>query len=92
MMIAEDGQGAELTSTDGQWSPFGPVTRFTGDPTQTNQEEPKAPVSDVDQIALFEQLTQLAETGFAVASPNLFLREGERKITLTLTTALIPFR
>lgn len=86
---SEDGQGAELTSADGQWKPFGPVTRYTGDATQAHPEEPKAPVSGDDEIALFEQLAQVAETGFAIASPNLFLREGERTISLTLTAALI---
>ncbi|MCB0615163.1 MAG: baseplate J/gp47 family protein, partial [Phaeodactylibacter sp.] len=88
---SEDGQGAELLSSDGQWKPFGPVTRFRGNETQVHPEIPVAPPSDAeaDTVALFDQVSEVAEVGFAIASPNLFLREGTRGITLKLTASLI---
>lgn len=87
---SEDGLGTELTNPDGQWHPFGPSTQFTGDVTQAHPEIPlPPPLSDTDASNLFEQVTQVAEVGFAIASPNLYLREGQRTIILTLTAALI---
>jgi len=88
---SEDGLGAELLSPDGQWKPFGPVTRFRSDENQAHPEIPVAPPADAeaDTIALYDQVSEVAEVGFAIASPNLFLREGERTITLELTAALL---
>lgn len=85
-----DGEGAELHTTDGQWKAFGPVTQFVGDPTQTHPEIPLSPpLEDEEASNLFKQVSQFAEVGFAIASPNLLLREGERSITFTLEVSLI---
>lgn len=66
---SEDGKGAELTNDDKSWRTFGGV-KF---PNLSNGSD-DALVAD----------RELSEIGIAIASPNLFLAEGERIITIYL--------
>lgn len=66
---SEDGKGEELTNEEKSWRTFGNINF-----PQINSGTPSATKADRD----------LAEVGFAFASPNLFLAEGERTITLYL--------
>ncbi len=66
---SEDGNGADLTNEDKSWRTFGGI-KFT----DISLDMAKAAVADRGQ----------AEIGFALASPNLFLAEGERIVTLFL--------
>ena len=66
---SEDGNGAELTSDDKSWRTFGGI-KFPN----LNSGNTDALVADRD----------LSEIGFAIASPNLFLAEGERIVTIYL--------
>lgn len=82
---SEDGQGEELFNENGQWKPFGPVTRFLDkDEILQKSEEGKA----VQE--LFDMVTIPSYIGFAIASPNLFLREGTRTVTLEFELKKIP--
>ncbi len=66
---SENGEGADLTSDDKSWRTFGGI-RFP-DLKSGNQD---ALVAD----------RKKAEIGLAIASPNLFLAEGERIVTIYL--------
>ncbi len=66
---SEDGKGEELTNEEKSWRTFGAIT-FPNIASGTDS----ATVADRDQ----------ADIGFAFASPNLFLAEGERIITIYL--------
>jgi uncharacterized protein YihD (DUF1040 family) len=70
---SEDGEGAELTSEDKSWRTFGGI-KFP----DINSGAEHATVADRKQ----------AEIGFAFASPNLFLAEGERIVTIYLNLKL----
>lgn len=81
-----DGQGAELEEEEPKWYAFG---------TQQIDEEfvfnpaPKSPYHQKNELELLEAAKIAnnmvpATIGFAIASPQLLLREGDRKITLTV--------
>lgn len=72
---SKDGKGAEITNEDQSWRTFGGV-QFPDINSGTNA----ATVADRD----------LAEIGFAIASPNLFLAEGERIVTIYLNFSSSP--
>lgn len=69
---SEDGNGAALESGDKSWRTFGGI-KFPG--------AGKA----IDKITGADR--QLAEVGFAFSTPNLFLAEGERIVTVYLNLA-----
>ena len=66
---SEDGEGAELTNEEKSWRTFGEI-KFPN----INSETDDALVAD----------RSLSEIGLAIASPNLFLAEGERIVTIYL--------
>ena len=72
---SEDGKGSEITNEDQSWRTFGGI-QFPA----INSGTDTAAVADRD----------LAEIGFALASPNLFLAEGERIITIFLNFSSSP--
>lgn len=81
-----DGLGEKLPEENLQWKPFGPATRFldaTGLPTAPNPDDALA-------TELFAKTAVPAAVGFAVASPNLFLKEGERTVTLSFSLKTVP--
>lgn len=65
----EDGKGGELKNEEKSWRTFGGI-KFP----EINSGTVEATTADRD----------LAEVGFAFATPNLFLAEGERIVTITL--------
>ncbi|KAF0236159.1 MAG: hypothetical protein FD181_2974 [Prolixibacteraceae bacterium] len=66
---SEDGEGAELINDDKSWRTFGGI-KFPN----LKSGGTEALVAD----------RQLSEIGIAIASPNLFLAEGERIVTIYL--------
>lgn len=66
---SEDGAGAELTNDDKSWRTFGGI-KF-----------PNLKSGNADALVADRPLSEI---GFAIASPNLYLAEGERIITLYL--------
>ena len=66
---SEDGKGAELTNEDKSWRTFGGI-KFPN----LKSGEADALIAD----------RPLSEIGLAIASPNLFLAEGERIVTIYL--------
>lgn len=66
---SEDGKGAEITSDEKSWRTFGGI-KFPN--LKTGSDD--ALVAD----------RELSEIGIAIASPNLFLAEGERIVTIYL--------
>ncbi len=66
---SEDGEGAELTNDDKSWRTFG-VIKFR------NLKSGAADALVADR--------PLSEIGLAIASPNLFMAEGERIVTIYL--------
>ncbi|HHM21295.1 MAG TPA: hypothetical protein ENJ20_04655, partial [Bacteroidetes bacterium] len=82
---SEDGQGEPLVDDNGQWKPFGPVTQFAG-----ADGRPVAPTEDEKKMELFRKVAQPQYTGFAVASPNLFLKEGRRVVLISCTLSDPP--
>jgi hypothetical protein len=66
---SEDGNGKKLENEEKSWRTFGGVTCSITNPDADN-------VRSADRIE--------AEIGFAFASPNLFMAEGERVVTLYL--------
>ncbi len=69
---SEDGEGEELVDEEKSWQTFGTINF-----SDLNTVLPEALEADREQ----------AEIGFAFASPNLFLAEGERIITINLNFA-----
>lgn len=82
-----DGIEAAITTNDGQWSAFGPAMNYRGPITGTNSEIPQAPSGDEAAVELYQQVTSFREIGFAVASPNWYLKGGTRTIYIALNTA-----
>jgi len=77
---SEDGLGEKPASEDGHWKPFGPITKFTDE-----NGIPQAPQGgEPEKIELYSTVNKVAEVGFAIASPNLFLAGGTRTITFDL--------
>ncbi|TNF43897.1 MAG: hypothetical protein EP310_04005, partial [Bacteroidetes bacterium] len=66
---SEDGEGGELTNDDKSWRTFGGI---------------KFPNLQSGDSNAFVADRPLSEIGLAIASPNLFLAEGERIITIYL--------
>ena len=77
-----DGIEEPPISEDGSWKPFGPVTDFVD-----IENNVIAPLDGTEQSDVFPIINQVAEVGFAIASPNLFLKGGTRRITIDLTAS-----
>lgn len=77
---SEDGAGEPLITEDGSWHPFGPITKFidgAGNITSpTNAEN--------ELMEIFTSVNRVAEVGFAIASPNLYLNGGTRDIEINI--------
>ncbi len=79
-----DGFGEPLTSEDGGWKPFGSFTAFID-----KDHVLRRPAPETEKGALFSKINQVAEVGFAIASPNLFLKGGSRTITISLAATRV---
>jgi len=66
---SEDGKGADLTSDDKSWRTFGGI-KF-----------PNLKLGNEDSLVADRDLSEI---GIAIASPNLYLAEGERIVTIFL--------
>ena len=73
-----DGLGEALISEDGHWKPFGPLSDFVNE----NGIPTAPPITDKEATELFASINQPTEIGFAIASPNLFLKGGIRTVRL----------
>ena len=80
-----DGLGEALTAENAQWKPFGPVTQFLNE-----SGKPVAPTEDDLAKEVFDKTAKPNYIGFAVASPNLFLKEGTRTVTLEFSLKTTP--
>lgn len=81
-----DGIEEAVTTNDGQWPAFGPTMNYRGLITGTNSEIPQIPSGDETAVELYQQVTTFREVGFAVASPNWYLKGGNRVIYIALST------
>lgn len=78
-----DGLGEELDNEDGQWKPFGPINNYIDEEGVFQQPE------EEEALDLYNTLNVVADIGFAIATPNLYLQGGQRTIVLTLATTLV---
>jgi hypothetical protein len=81
-----DGFGEKITDPGGKWNTFG-----KGTPEKIGKLDTKNPCTFIEKAAELESRKDLAQAGFAIASPQLLLQGGKRilKIHIDSLTQLV---